>query len=611
MISRLHAAALVLLSVASPLAIADFRTVAVVGEIAPGGAEVFASISPPTLNEAGEVVFAGELDNDDFSSGIWSEGDGVGSLRNVVSTGNAAPDTGGALFDSFPFAFEPLLFNGSDIAFAATLDDGRAGLFTDRQRIAGTPLSKIALEGDSAPGADSGGDFTFNLNLQALGGTHSGTAFVAGITGTPGDNAIYSEGANVVLSKIVEAGNDAPGTMRSLGGIAQFEQFGPPAINNVGDVAFWGNTNASTGFDAMGDAGIWTTSRLGPLREVALQGQPAPGTETTFSQIFGHLSNPLGFVTTPSMNHSGQIAFVATLTQFDGVINAGIWAERSNEVEKVVVEGDIGPLTGLFFDAIVADPLINEFGAVAFLAEMTGGVESIWLETAAGQLRPIALVGTPAPDTTSTFLNLQSIGFNDSSHFAFQAELADFSTAIYTGDEFGVLEKVVASGDVIAIDAGLMLVEQVEFAGHSFTLQASGAGGFNNAGQVAFYALGELVDELMQPTGESVEGAFVFTPSTSNPEGDYDDNGVVDMRDYNVWRDNLGATAGSLPNDTDGGPISEAQYLTWRNNFGTTASLRAETSPTPVPEPSTLLFVGIVSLAVAPWRRQLSQVSAK
>ena len=35
-----------------------------------------------------------------------------------------------------------------------------------------------------------------------------------------------------------------------------------------------------------------------------------------------------------------------------------------------------------------------------------------------------------------------------------------------------------------------------------------------------------------------------------------------------VWRKNVGAAAGTLPNDTDGGPIGLAQYNTWRAHFG-------------------------------------------
>jgi hypothetical protein len=50
--------------------------------------------------------------------------------------------------------------------------------------------------------------------------------------------------------------------------------------------------------------------------------------------------------------------------------------------------------------------------------------------------------------------------------------------------------------------------------------------------------------------------------------GDYNNSGITDAADYTLWRDNLGAPAGTLPNDKDGGVIGQAQYNTWKANFG-------------------------------------------
>lgn len=74
--------------------------------------------------------------------------------------------------------------------------------------------------------------------------------------------------------------------------------------------------------------------------------------------------------------------------------------------------------------------------------------------------------------------------------------------------------------------------------------------------------------------------------------GDYNNNGVVDAADYTVWRDNLGAAAGTLPNDVDGGTIGAAQYDTWKASFGNSGSGAGAA----VPEPATLL-VFLISLA--------------
>ncbi len=62
--------------------------------------------------------------------------------------------------------------------------------------------------------------------------------------------------------------------------------------------------------------------------------------------------------------------------------------------------------------------------------------------------------------------------------------------------------------------------------------------------------------------------------------GDFNNDRVVNAADYTVWRNHVGAAAGSLPNDVDGGVIGTAQYARWKANFGATGQLAAA-----VPEP--------------------------
>ena len=73
--------------------------------------------------------------------------------------------------------------------------------------------------------------------------------------------------------------------------------------------------------------------------------------------------------------------------------------------------------------------------------------------------------------------------------------------------------------------------------------------------------------------------------------GDYNEDGIVNAADYTVWRDNLGAEAGSLPNDAVGGVIGQEHYDSWRENFGSSAS----SSATSVPEPTS----GMMAFAAA------------
>jgi pectate lyase len=86
----------------------------------------------------------------------------------------------------------------------------------------------------------------------------------------------------------------------------------------------------------------------------------------------------------------------------------------------------------------------------------------------------------------------------------------------------------------------------------------------------------------------------IYEPIALLP-GDFNANGVVGAEDYVVWRDNFGAPAGTLPNDTDGGAIGLNQYATWKAHFGTTSGSGASNTSS-IPEPCS---IGLVSLTVS------------
>jgi hypothetical protein len=91
--------------------------------------------------------------------------------------------------------------------------------------------------------------------------------------------------------------------------------------------------------------------------------------------------------------------------------------------------------------------------------------------------------------------------------------------------------------------------------------------------------------------------SIVISPAVPpNPQGDYNDNSVVDAADYVVWRNNQG-TGLTLPNDSNGGTIGTTHYNAWRANFGNVAVGSA------VPEPGSL--AGFASFAaIAVWLRR-------
>ena len=75
--------------------------------------------------------------------------------------------------------------------------------------------------------------------------------------------------------------------------------------------------------------------------------------------------------------------------------------------------------------------------------------------------------------------------------------------------------------------------------------------------------------------------------------GDYNHDGQVDLADFAVWRDHLGAPAGTLPNDPNSSPIGAAQYTTWKQSFGAPA---ASFGAQQVPEPAAGTAGGVAIL---------------
>jgi hypothetical protein len=89
--------------------------------------------------------------------------------------------------------------------------------------------------------------------------------------------------------------------------------------------------------------------------------------------------------------------------------------------------------------------------------------------------------------------------------------------------------------------------------------------------------------------------------------GDYNHNGVVDGADYVVWRRNQGQFVtlnGQDPNGMTPFYVDEEDYEFWRANLGRTAGSGASSGAAAVPEPTTLLLLGV--LLILPRQRSQS-----
>ncbi|WP_442484108.1 dockerin type I domain-containing protein [Aeoliella sp. SH292] len=79
--------------------------------------------------------------------------------------------------------------------------------------------------------------------------------------------------------------------------------------------------------------------------------------------------------------------------------------------------------------------------------------------------------------------------------------------------------------------------------------------------------------------------------------GDYNGDGFVNLADYTVWRDNLGATvdAGTGADGNGNGTIDADDYQLWKTNFGNSSGEVAGVTAQ-VPEPSTLATIALAAV---------------
>jgi hypothetical protein len=77
--------------------------------------------------------------------------------------------------------------------------------------------------------------------------------------------------------------------------------------------------------------------------------------------------------------------------------------------------------------------------------------------------------------------------------------------------------------------------------------------------------------------------------------GDYNYDGVVNLADYTVWRDNLGGTIDLRADGSGNQQVDAADFAVWKQGMRTNSGSLATPSSSAVPEPSTLAIAGLVA----------------
>src|SRR5262245_55987201 len=308
-----------------------------------------------------------------FPLGLTAE---PAALRAVVTARQPAP--GGGTFEHFSVESMPIVApvnSKGQVAFFATLLRGTAGegIFL----AGGTRISKIALEGDRAPGGGTISGFGRHP-IPAL--NESGTvAFAAAVTRGKTVEGIFAA-VRGRLQTIAVTGTDAPGFPSGT-----FANLDAPSLNDRGDIAFLATVRR--GRETVEAIYVRTG---GKIQKVVGQGDAAPAGGTFAG--FGP----------PSLNNRGVIVFGAVVE--GRAVPGGIFLAESGQVRMILGAGEDTPLGGIIakFSERIA---VNDSGTVAFHARLKNTpVQAAIMAVDGGRLRSVAAIGDRAPDG-GTFSN--------------------------------------------------------------------------------------------------------------------------------------------------------------------------------------------------------------
>lgn len=542
-------AALLLVSTigASIATAGTIRTVALSGELAPGGIDgaVFAGsttagnggFSFAILNDLGQAAFKADVIGPG-REGIWSEagGAGLGLVARGEVVGPGAIPAPGVESDVFFHLFiDPVLNDAGQTAFFANLFgpgvDAAGGTNSDGiwSEGGGAGLALVARTGDPAPGTEAGVLFR-SLSRAPLLNDAGQVAFSGGLGG-PGvsasnDQGIWSEGAGAGLDLVAREGAAAPDTESG----SVFAALTEPVLNGGGHTAFrayLSGPNVSGG----NDSGIWTQAGGAGLVLRVREGDAAPGLAAGVS--FGSFDASFD----PLLNDADQTAFRARLTGtgVDSSNDTSIWSDGGGGgLELVAREGDPAPGTesGVVFRTF-QQPVLNGAGQTAFRALLAGpGVDpsnfgGIWSEGRGAGLELIARRGDPAPGAESgaVFLGFFEPHLNGAGQTIFRASAAvpgdPPRLGIWAEHPSGGLRLVARIGDLLDVDDGpgadLREISAL-FLVFPTGNEDGRRRGFNDRGQLAFKA----------SFSDGSNGIFVFEPDPSLSITSLADGEVVD-----------------------------------------------------------------------------------
>jgi hypothetical protein len=344
------------------------------------------SMQDPAFNLEGYVAFESYLSGSGIdylnNSGIWAGL--VESPKLAVRTGD---DVAGVDGSKFQLLSRPVLNNVGHFVFEASFGPSDtaacSGIFLKRNG----PAELIISTHTEAPGTQ-GAVFTSRVGRKLDLNDYGDVAFSGYLDGTGVIDQnrdgiwLYNQGT---ISLIVRSGDTAPNTDGAVFG--QHDStivFGPPKLNNAGQVLFSARLNGVEVNHWNSDS-IWLQEK-GDLSLIVRAGQSAPGTSGRNFWGFGR----------PWINETGQILFGATLTpqsnEYFG--RNGVWlTDIYGSLKLIVQEGslfdvnddpniiDLRTVESIRYtiDERTGTSSFNASGQLAFHVVFTDGTEGLFV----------------------------------------------------------------------------------------------------------------------------------------------------------------------------------------------------------------------------------------
>ena len=277
----------------------------------------FSQFETPLINNSGMLAFPALLKAE--GSGIFVASSD-GSVKTLYDT-NSDPFSG---FGSIPFGTLTGINDEGRVAFEADLKGGGSGIFTG---VIGSPPTQIATVPATSPAG-----FKPFVAFPSINNLGTVSFLAVGLTGGPG---LYTSNGGEIVTN-ADTNPSSP-----------FNRFYGNAINNLGTVAFSAGLKDNS-------QGIFTSSD-GQLNKIV-------DTSGSFKQ-FNLLSQPNS---TLSINDKGTVAFSAELDAG----GFGIFTGPDSVADRVIGTGDLlddSTVTNL----ILSSQALNNSGQVVFVATLT------------------------------------------------------------------------------------------------------------------------------------------------------------------------------------------------------------------------------------------------